>query len=562
MTSNISRNRDLKHLTIVMAAIVIINLISAEWFYRIDLTSEKRYTLAPVTRAFLRNIDHEILVKVYLTGDLNVGFQKLSKATREMLDEIRYVAGSNLRYEIVDPNNEANARDVLKEFELSAVPVFETAADGRKIQSRVYPYLLFHVNDHEAPLNLLENMPGLSGAENLNISIESLEYKIMDVLRRLMGEEKPAVAFLEGHGELDELDVMDITDELSGYYQVDRGSLTHDAYILDAYKVLIIAKPQKAFSQRDKFVIDQFIMRGGSVLWLVDAVNVTLDSLRRSTQTLGLASDINISDQLFRYGVRINHVLLQDIQSAMIPINVSAQGDAPKLVPVPWLFNPLLSTALDHPVTRHVNVVKGEFVSSIDTVGHHEGVLREVLLSTGRYTREMAVPVFITLAMVNEKPEREEFRKAYVPVAVSMEGVFQSAFTNRPVPPGVNIRPADVKQQSISTRMIVVADGDIIRNEVRLRHSGSPQVLPLGFDELSNQTFGNKQFVLNAVNYLADDQGWMALRGRNYELRLLNRDMLTNEITFWKSLNIAFPLVVLVIAGLIIPFWRKRRFGK
>ncbi len=562
MTKNNIRNKDLRQLVLVIAGVVLINLISATYFFRIDLTAEKRYTLAPVTRNFLRNLDKEILVKIYLTGELNVGFAKLSKATKEMLDEIRYVSGSNLQYELIDPNTNADAVNTLKEFGLSAVPVFETAADGRKIQSRVYPYAVFMVDGYEAPVNLLENMPGLSGAENLNISMESLEYKMMDVLRRLMGEERTAVAFLEGHGELDELDVMDITDELSAYYQVDRGSLTDDPFILDAYKVLIIAKPQVPFSQKDKFVIDQYVMRGGRVLWLVDAVNVTLDSLRRSTQTVGLATDLNISDMLFRYGVRINPVLLQDIQSAMIPINVSARGETPRLVPVPWLFNPLLNTAMHHPVTRHVNVVKSEFVSSIDTVGSQSGLLKEVLLSTGRYTREMSVPVFITLALVNEKPEREDFRSAYIPVAVSMDGVFQSAFTNRPVPPGINIRPSEIKQNSEPTRMIVVADGDIIRNEVRLKHSGSPQVVPLGFDEMSNQTFGNKQFILNAVNYLADDQGWMALRGRNYELRLLDRDKLASEINFWKTLNIVLPIILLLAAGLIIPFWRRKRFSK
>lgn len=562
MTKNNIRNKDLRQLVLVIAGVVLINLISATYFFRIDLTAEKRYTLAPVTRNFLRNLDKEILVKIYLTGELNVGFAKLSKATKEMLDEIRYVSGSNLQYEIIDPNTNVDAANTLKEFGLSAVPVFETAADGRKIQSRVYPYAVFRVDGYEAPVNLLENMPGLSGAENLNISMESLEYKMMDVLRRLMGEERTAVAFLEGHGELDELDVMDITDELSAYYQVDRGSLTDDPFILDAYKVLIVAKPQVPFSQKDKFVIDQYVMRGGRVLWLVDAVNVTLDSLRRSTQTVGLATDLNISDMLFRYGVRINPVLLQDIQSAMIPINVSARGETPRLVPVPWLFNPLLNTAMHHPVTRHVNVVKSEFVSSIDTVGAQSDVVKEVLLTTGRYTREMSVPVFITLALVNEKPEREDFRSAYIPVAVSMDGVFQSAFTNRPVPPGINIKPSEIKQNSEPTRMIVVADGDIIRNEVRLKHSGSPQVVPLGFDEMSNQTFGNKQFILNAVNYLADDQGWMALRGRNYELRLLDRDKLASEINFWKTLNIVLPVILLLAAGLIIPFWRRKRFSK
>lgn len=562
MSKNSTRNRDLKYLVLAIAAVVVVNLLSTQWFFRWDLTAEKRYTLTPVTRNYLRNLDEEILVKVYLTGDLNVGFQKLSRATRELLDEIQQVAGGGLHYELIDPNEQADAQDTLATYGLQAVPVFETEADGRKIQSRVYPYALVQFAGMEAPVNLLENLPGLSGAENLNISMESLEYKIMEVLRYLQEEEKPAVAFLEGHGELDELDVMDITDALSGYYQVDRGSLTDDPYILDRYKALIIAKPQQAFSQKDKFIIDQYIMRGGGVLWLVDAVNVTLDTLRRVSHTVGLGTDINLSDQLFRYGVRINPVLLQDIQSAMIPINVSGQGETPNLVPVPWLFNPLLNTALNHPVTRSVNVVRSEFVSSIDTVGNHSAVQKSVLLSTGRYTRVMPTPVYITLALVNEKPVREDFQDAYQPAAMALEGSFQSAFTNRPIPPGVRMKASEVLITSKPARMIVVADGDVIRNEVRLKYSGSPQILPLGFDEVSNQTFGNKQFILNAVHYLADDEGWMALRGRSYALRLLDKEKLGQELPFWKTLNIGVPLVILLLAGIIIPIWRKRRFGR
>ncbi len=562
MKRNIPRKVELIQFAVVLMVIIIINLISAKWFFRIDLTSEKRYTLAPVTRNFLGSIDNEILVKVYLAGDLNVGFQKLATATREMLDEIKFASKGNLQYEITDPNINSTARDNLRGFGLQVVPVFETAADGRKIQSRVYPYLLVHANGNEIPVNLLENMQGLSGAENLNISIESLEYKIMGAIRRLLGDEKASIAFLEGHGELDELDVMDVTDELSKYYQVDRGTLTDDPFILDDYKAIIIAKPQKPFSQKDKFVIDQYIMRGGRVLWLIDAVNVTLDSLRRASQTLGMASDLNLSDQLFKYGIRINQVLLQDIQSAMIPINVSQRGEAPRLVPVPWLFSPLLSTAQDHSVTRNVNVVKGEFVSSIDSVGNTDDNIKKVLLRTGRYTRETFVPVFITLAMVNEKPVREEFRKSYIPVAVSIEGSFNSAFSNRPTPPGLNIHTSEIMYKSKPTRLIVVADGDIIRNEVRLRNSGSPQILPLGFDELSNQTFGNKQFILNAVNFLVDDDGWMALRGRSQELRLLNKEKISGELVVWKIINIAFPLIIIILLGIGFNFWRKGRYAK
>jgi ABC-2 type transport system permease protein len=562
MAQNTTRKKDLIQLAAFLLVIVLISWLSASWFFRIDLTAEKRYTLAPITRDFLRNMKSEVMVKVYLDGELNTGFQKLATATRETLDEFRIVSRGKFHYEFVDPLEVPEVQQELEENGLSPVPVFESSADGRKIQSNVYPYALFNVAGYDLTINLLENLPGLSGAENLNISMEGLEFKITDVVRRLLSDEVPAIAFLEGHGQLDELDVFDISEALSYYYQVDRGSLTDDPYILDNYKAVIIAKPTTQFSERDKFIVDQYIMRGGRVLWLVDAVQVTLDSLRTSTQTVGMATDLGLNDQLFRYGVRINAELVQDVQAAMIPVNVSSPGEQPQLVPVPWMFNPLLNTNRDHPVTRNINVVKGEFVSGIDTVGAPEGIQREVLLRTGRHSRRLPVPVFISLAMVNEQPDRAEFAHSHVPVAVSLEGKFPSVYANRPIPPGVNIDPSEVRHQSAPTRMIVVSDGDIIRNEVRRRHGGSPQAMPLGFDEVGNQNFGNKDFILNAVHYLADDAGWMALRTRNYQLRMLDREKLANEIAFWQWLNLLVPVLFLVLIGVFFTLWRKMKYGR
>jgi ABC-2 type transport system permease protein len=562
MAQNTTRKKDLIQLAAFLLVIVLISWLSASWFFRIDLTAEKRYTLAPITRDFLRNMESDVMVKVYLDGELNTGFQKLARATRETLDEFRIVSRGKFHYEFVDPLEAPEVRQELEENGLSPVPVFESSADGRKIQSNVYPYALFNVAGYDLPVNLLDNLPGLSGAENLNISMEGLEFKITDVIRRLLSDEVPAIAFLEGHGQLDELDVFDISEALSYYYQVDRGSLTDDPYILDNYKALIIAKPSTQFSERDKFIVDQYIMRGGRVLWLVDAVQVTLDSLRTSTQTVGMATDLGLNDQLFRYGVRVNAELVQDVQAAMIPVNASSPGEQPQLVPVPWMFNPLLNTNRDHPVTRNINVVKGEFVSGIDTVGAPEGIQREVLLRTGRHSRRLPVPVFISLAMVNEQPDRAEFGHSHVPVAVSLEGKFPSVYANRPIPPGVTIDPSEVRHQSVPTRMIVVSDGDIIRNEVRRRHGSSPQAMPLGFDEVGNQNFGNKDFILNAVHYLADDEGWMALRTRNYQLRMLDREKLANDIAFWQWLNLLAPVLFLVLIGVFFTLWRQMKYGR
>lgn len=557
-----NRRKEILNFIYILLGVLVINIISSFWSFRWDLTAEKRYTMAPVTKQFMGSLKSEVLVKVYLTGDLNVGFQKLSRATLELLKEVQLLSGASFIYETVDPTKNPEATAALEEFGLKSIPVFETAPDGRKIQSNVYPYAIFNMGDTEVAVSLLENLPGRSGAENLNISIESLEFKVVDAMRRLMTEETSLIAFLEGHGELDEWDVYDITKELSKYYQVDRGVLGSDPSILDRYEAVIIAKPSLPFSEKDKFILDQYMMRGGRLLWLVDAVNVTLDSLRVSSETVGLSQNLNISDLLFRYGVRINQEVIQDTQSAFISINVSGVGEQPKLVPVPWMFNPLLNTNTDHPVTRNLNAVRGEFVSSIDTVGNNPTVEKEFLLQTGRYSRRMPVPVYISLAMVNEQPLPESFNDSRIPVAVSLEGTFPSLYAHRPIPPGVDFDAKELKTESAPTRMIVVADGDIIKNEVRMRHGSNPQTVPLGYDEMSNQTFGNKQFIVNAVNYLGDDMGWMSLRNRNYQLRLLNREVLSNHLTFWKWLNVVLPLVILLLLGIGIPIWRKHKYGR
>jgi ABC-2 type transport system permease protein len=557
--------KDIIILAAILLGAIVVNRLAAIWFFRIDLTAEKRFTLSDNTKSYLKEMSQNLYIKVYLDGDLNPGFKKLSDATREMLDEFKVYDKQSLTYQLIDPNHGSVSEKqamgkTLTELGCEPIPVYETAEDGTKTRSMVFPYAVLKYGDKQKVINLLENIPGYSGAENLNKSIEGLEYKLMTGIRLLTMTEKPRIAFLEGHGELDEMDVVDASSALSEYYTVERGKIADDASILDPYKVLIIAKPQTPFAEKDKFAIDQYIMKGGRVLWLVDAVTVTLDSLQTATQTMGMMSDFNLSDQLFKYGIRINPNLIEDVQAGMIPINASAPGSTPKFVPVPWMFNPLLQPSNDHAITKNINMVKGEFASSLDTVGEELKLKRTVLLHTSQFTKLNQVPVFISLGMVSQKPKPSEFNKQYVPVAYAQEGIFPSVFQYRNTPTGIHVKDK-VLTESTPTRMIFVGDGDIIRNAVRHRLS-TPQITPLGYDELSHQTFGNKEFIVNAVNYLADDEGWMKLRSRSYTLRLLNKEELGNNATFWKLINVAVPAVVVVIMGLGYIYWRKRKYSK
>lgn len=551
---------------IVVASLVAVNFIGSKVHFRVDLTSEGRFTLSEISRRYLGNLDKDVVVKLYLDGELNPGFTRLKKAASEMLDELDECANKNIYHLTINPSSmtpkeyEALNND-LAEQGMGGVPVFETKEDGQKTRTVVYPYAEVSLGDKYTWVNLLENIPGLSSDENLNRSVEDIEYKIVDAIRRVESEEKPRVAFLEGHGELDELDVMEATDALSHYFAVDRGRIGNDASILDPYKVIIVAKPADKFSEQEKFVIDQYVMRGGRVMWLVDAVNMTLDTLRNSPHTVGLYADFNIEDMLFVYGVRVNPEVVEDINCGMVPVSVQQPGEGTKLVPMPWHFSPLLSTNTVHPITRNVSLVKGDFTSHIDTVGEGLNMVRIPLLRTSSYTKVDKAPVMASLANIHQKPVQSEYNRSHLDVALLEDGIFPSVFAHRKVPAGIKFN-GEIKKESVPTRMIVVADGDIIRNDVRFRDAQNPKIVPLGYDELSRQTFGNKDFIINAVQYLADDEGWMTLRNRNFTLRLLDKKKLGDGTTEWKVLAVAMPLVVLAVVFGGVVVWRRRKYGK
>ncbi|MCQ2227930.1 MAG: gliding motility-associated ABC transporter substrate-binding protein GldG [Bacteroidales bacterium] len=554
-----------KKIALVPVAVILLNLGAQHLFFRADMTSEGRFTLSRITRSYLEDMEKEIFVRFYLDGDLNPGFTRLGKATSEMLDEFQQYAHNGLIYNRVQPSSMSKGdadklANELAEVGLAGVPVFETKEDGQKTRTIVYPYAKVHVGDRFTWVNLLENVPGLSADENLNRSIEDIEYKLIDAIRRISETEKTRIAFLEGHGELDELDVVEATDELSMSFAVDRGKIGTDASILDPYKVVIIAKPADKFTEPEKFVLDQYVMRGGRLLWLVDAVNMTLDTLRNAPQTVGLYSDFNIEDMLFVYGYRVNPEVVEDINCGMVPISVQQPGEGSKIVPMPWLFSPLLSTNLEHPVTRNVSLVKGDFTSYIDTVGSDLDLVRTPLLRTSSYTKVDRTPVFASLANIHEKPVQSEFNRSHLNVAVLSEGSFPSVFAHRSVPRQLsNTQP--IVASSVPTKMIVVADGDIIRNDVRFRTSQNPKIVPLGYDELTRQTFGNKDFIVNAVQYLADDEGWMSLRNRTFTIRLLNRQEIGNGTLFYKVLAVVMPVVLMALLFGVVAIVRRRKYS-
>lgn len=559
--------KKLIHITAFLVAIAAIYLLSEKFFFRLDLTSEKRYSISDNSKQMLGKMDKPLTIKIYLDGDLNPGFLRLKKAAKEMLDEFSVYADADLKYEFINPSSATNGKEREKSYEelekrgMRGTMVYDKDNEGKSVQKIIFPWAEVTYNGKTRPVCLLKNVFGNSGEQNLNISIENLEFELTDVIRLLSSKSVQKIAFLEGHGEFPEPLVYDASQALSRYYQVDRGIIGDDPSILDDYKALVIAGPTAKFSEMEKYAIDQYIMKGGKVLWLIDGTRISLDSLSTRSQTIGIVNDINLSDQLFTYGIRINPVLVQNVQCVLIPVNMAGSNEQPKYEPAPWYYSPLLLTAPTHPITRNLTPIKSEFVSSIDFVGSDLQLKREMLLVTSTGSHIQNIPSIVSMDVINVEQNGQYFNiNAPILTGVAEEGIFPSVFKNRMIPEGVKTKEKTL-YESKPTKMIVIADGDVIRNDVQ-GYGENMNILPLGLDKYMNQQFGNKDLILNSINYLTDDDGWMSLRNREIKMRLLNKPTIVGLRKFWQTSNILLPLLLLGIFGIAFYFIRKRRYTK
>ena len=550
----------------ILLAIAGLALLSVFFFFRIDLTSEKRYSISQPTKTLLKKANAPIKVSIYLEGDLNPGFTRLKNSTKSLLDEMSVYAAEGIDMEFINPSTAATqAEREQKYLELEAegmtpTAIYERDKEGKSIQKIVFPWVKMTYGNKTVVVNLLKNIRGLQGEENLNISIENLEFEITDGIRRLINSQVSKIAFIEGHGELNEAQTYDISKVLSRYFQIDRGTLATDATILAEYKAIIIAKPTQPFSESDKYIIDQYIMNGGKVLWLMDGVRVSMENLSTTGISPAIALDLNLDDLLFKYGIRIQPVLLQDVQCASVPVNIAPEGAQPQFEPTPWFFAPLLLTSSQHPISKNITEVRSEFVSTIEVVGENNNTKASLLLATSDNTHIFSTPATIDLSETHDTKDKNYFNMSYMPVSVLMEGEFESNFANRMRPKEItNAFP--LLKKSLKTRQIFVADGDIIRNETNGIASDST-TLPLGFDRYMNQQFGNREFIANAVLFLTDDEGWIDLRSRSLKLRLLNKQLVNNERLTIQLVSILIPLLLLAIFGVLYNILRKRKYTK
>ena len=533
--------------------------VSYVWRVRWDLTDDKHYSLSEATKNLLRQTDEPIEVTLLLDGDLNAGFTRLKKATEELCEELAVYS---------DVNVVKDTKDLKDSLGLRPIVIHEREQNGKTAQTTIYPYALISYKGKGAVVTLLKNTRGLSGEENLNNSIEQLEYAFAEALHRLQQTEMPRVAILEGHGEPDERYVWDLERSLSQYFYVDRGSLVEsqkskdrdevtqspiNVHVLDGYKAIIIANPQSAFSDVERFIIDQYIMRGGTVLWVINGVQFSNDVLQSDGFTPIIPLDLGLTDMLFRYGIRVNPALVQDLQCLTIPVNVSEDPQTPNLQPLPWTYAPLLLTSNASPITRNTGQVMSTFVSPLDAVGGEDGIDKRVLLATSTATRVTGTPGEVDLNDL--QPDLEAFKYQYVPVAVSLEGAFSSAYAHRMMPEGVE-SDEPIRKQGVKTRQVVVGSGSIIMNEVERN-----QAMPMGYDRYNQMQFSNRDFITNAVLWLTDSEGLISLREKSVALRLLNDKRAHEKRAQVQAISTISPIAILALIGGLVWIIRKRKYA-
>ena len=552
----------LNQLGIVFLALIVINLISHFFFKRFDLTQDKRYTLSETTLNIIKNIDSPLYIDVYLDGNFPPEFKRLQNETKQLLEEFS-AYNSNIVFQFKNPIEKETMRvEVMKEFyERGMQPLSITVEDkGKQSQEVVFPWAQATYGKKFTKVSLLKNLMGASTEEKVISSVQHLEFGFAEAITKITKEKQKKIAVIKGNGELIEPLIADFLTTVKESYYI--GPFTLDSVAnqpvqtlaaLKKYDLALIAKPTEAFSEAEKQVLDQFIMNGGKTLWLVDAVSADMDSMYNETGTiLAHPRELNLTDLFFKYGIRMNPLLIKDEYATPIKIASGNQGSETQLQQYNWKFSPFIYPTSTHPIVKNMEGIKFEFSSPIELLKND--VKKTVLLSSSEYSKTIGTPAPISLSLINEETTPEEYAgKGLLPVAVMMQGKFKSAYQNR-------VLPFDDKTfQSVGkeTKMIVISDGDVIKNQF---DKGMP--LELGFDKWTNQLYGNKEFLLNCVNYLLDDNGLINIRSKDVDLPLLNKEEVYANYTSAQLITVGLPILILAIFGFLFTYLRKKRYSR
>tara|TARA_Y100000813_G_scaffold114987_1_gene82340 strand:- start:136 stop:1851 length:1716 start_codon:yes stop_codon:yes gene_type:complete len=566
-----------QNIFIIFIIIISVNVISNFFSFDIDLTEDKKYTLSDNSKKILSQVDDILTIKVYLEGELPTGFQMLSSSINDFLINCKN-ENSQIQFEFINPNdnNESKKQEIFTQLQSQGLfptdlTIKKTSETSRKI---IFPGAIMYFKEKRESVNLLENNFSLSPQENINNSIENVEFHLISTINKILNNRKDNIAFLKGNGELLSTQTFDITNSVNNdnnnlnyYYNVEEfdlkkfefDSINNQPDIslqlknLNRYKVIIIAKPTIPFNKLDKFLIDQYIMNGGKLLLLIDGVNASIDSINNQNgYFIAKKNDLNLDDQLFKYGVRINSDLVQDLRSTEIPIVTGYSNNRPIQELFKWPYYPLISSKSNHPITNNLDGIKSDFISSIDTLKNN--IKKTILLESSNNSRLVQSPSKVSLGIIENPPPVESYNKKNIPLAVLLTGKFTSVFKNRIVPKNNEI---NFKSSSDSTSIIIVSDGDLIANEV----SSSGNAFPLGYDKFINYTFdGNKKFIINAIQYLNDQNGLIKLRSKNIKLRLLNNDIISNYRIPITLINLILPILIFLFLIFIINQKNKLKY--
>ncbi|WP_353127412.1 gliding motility-associated ABC transporter substrate-binding protein GldG [Parapedobacter pyrenivorans] len=555
-----SRRQIVLQATAVIIGTLLVNMLASFYFGRIDFTTEKRFTVSALTKQTVSELSQAVHITVLLDGQLPAGFERLKKATNDLLNDLNAYSNGRLTISFINPlagdaaQQQANA-EALAELGITPTNLNIRTETGLN-QQLVFPAALIRYGDGEIPVNLLQNSMGVSHELALNNSIQNLEYAFVSALRKITSGGRPLIGFTEGHGELDNRQLHGAIQSLMNGYEV--GFVNLDSISLEGLsqlKALIIAKPTSAFNELGKFKINHFVLNGGSVLWAIDQLDADLDSLRTSGQHTAVARQLNLDDLLFTYGIRFNYDLIADMNCTQIPLTAGSAGNPGQIELTPWFFYPIFVPTTSHPILKNLNGIRSEFAGSLDTIAV-PGVNKAIVLQSSPFSRLLNPPATISLQLAAEMPDPEQFKDQRHPVAALLEGNFTSAFLNRPVPAGI-IPSTMVPDRGKHARMLAIADGDVFKSQVN-PSDGSPY--PLGWDRYTEQRYGNESFLLNAVDYLTDDTDIISLREKEIKLRMLNQAKIKEERLYWQLVNVVLPPLLLLLFGLVQYEIRKRKY--
>jgi gliding-associated putative ABC transporter substrate-binding component GldG len=542
-----------------VVALVLINLLVSHYFFRLDLTEEKRYSIKPQTKEILNTLEDEVYVEIFLSGDLNAGFTRFQKAIQETLEEFRIYSHNKIKYRVTDPGV-ALSDKARQEFmaDLAAKGIQPTNVidnkNGQRLEKIIFPGVVIAYGGREKGVMLLKGNKAATPEEEINQSIEGIEYEVASAIHELTNDDRKRIGFVTGHGELDSVHVASLKTALREAYDVGRVRLDQQQSLQNV-GVLVIAKPTSAFSVLDKFALDQYIMQGGKVMFLIDRLNASMDSAS-SENYFALPYDLGLDDQLFKYGVRINPDLVLDRTCGLYPIITGQVGGKPQVQLMEWPFFPLLNRYATHPMTRNLDAVVTKFVSSVDTV-KAAGIRKTTLIATSPYSRKFAAPVKVSVNELRKNVRPEDFSQGDIAVGYLLEGKFTSLYKNRLLPDGAPEQ--GFKPDGVATKLVVIGDGDLARNDINPR---TRQIQALGFDPFTNQTFANRDFLVNAVTYLAEDDGLIQARNKRVTIRPLDKTKVTAERAKWQVINLVVPLLLLIAYGVFRAYWRKKKFAK